>query len=362
MVEDTRLVAATQWAQDQLLRLADEMKEKVVLAPLSGDASFRRYFRVSLQQPVSIQPGKGQLAKVVKDLIVMDAPPAQEDSEPFVTVAKQLEQSGISVPSILAADLGIGFLLLEDFGDQLLLPLLNDDSVAPWYRVAMQDLLALQAVPGGDLPAYDREKLLAEMQLFPEWFLGTYLELTLSKQEQALIEKTFSLLLDAALEQPQVFVHRDYHSRNLMVLGEPADYKLGMIDFQDAVVGPVTYDLVSLLKDCYIQWPRDRVLGWLDEYLQLKGEEGAQRDQWVQWLDWMGMQRHLKVLGIFARLGLRDSKPQFFDDLPMVFSYVLAAAEEYPQFSELRQWLSAVALPAFLRKQPAAKAKLESWL
>lgn len=363
--EDSRLVEATHWVQNQLMKLAVEIEREVELVPLSGDASFRRYFRLSLPKPLTISADSNEQGSSVRpqsSLILMDAPPAKEDSEPFVAVGKLMKRFGICVPRILALDLELGFLLLEDFGDELLLPLLDDKSVDGWYRTAMEDLLALQTVAASELPAYDREKLLAEMQLFPEWFLGTYLQLSLSEQEQTLIEEVFSSLLDSALEQPQVFVHRDYHSRNLMVLGDSSEQKLGMIDFQDAVSGPVTYDLVSLLKDCYIQWPKERVLYWLDEYLNLKNIDSTERDKWIQWLDLMGMQRHIKVLGIFARLGIRDHKPQFFADLPMVFSYVFKAVDDYPQFADFKQWLSATVLPAFLEKQPEAKARLESWL
>ena len=354
---DSRFDQLQGWVHEQVKQLGIDPSNLKQVVPLSDDASFRRYFRAEFFQPVDVALGQSQ-----STLVVMDAPPDKEDSQPFIDIGRIMLAQGAPVPAVIASDLSLGFLLLEDFGDQLLLPLLTEETVDTWYNRAMGGLNQLLVIPQGkDIPAYSRSKLLDEMLLFPEWFLGRYLSIDVPEAEQKLIHSTFELLLDSALEQPQCFVHRDYHSRNLMVM----DDALGMIDFQDAVWGPQTYDLVSLLKDCYVQWPRDRVIGWVKSYLQMNGVEvndEAQFKQWVRWFDLMGAQRHIKVLGIFARLGLRDNKPNFFADLPMVLSYVLEVSSLYSELADFSAWLREKVVPVFLQKQPQGRELVGAFL
>jgi len=291
------------------------------IAPASSDASFRRYFRVRFE-------GESR--------IVMDAPPDKEDSKPFVRIARQLHAIGLHVPEILAEDLGQGFLLLSDLGSEQYLSVLNEHTVERLYGDALGALVTLQACgPQADaLSPYDRALLLREMELFREWYLGRHLGLQLSDAEHALLDRTFHLLAEAALSQPQVAVHRDYHSRNLMV----APHNPGILDFQDAVFGPVTYDLVSLLRDCYIAWPRAQVEAWALGYQDLAYDSGIVRERdeerFLRWFDWMGVQRHLKATGIFARLNHRDGKPGYLKDIPRTLGYVREVAARYPELAD----------------------------
>ena len=295
----------------------------------SADASFRRYFRLRHADGSS--------------WIAMDAPPDKEDLPTYLAVTRLLEGCGVHVPHVRAADTTAGFALLEDLGNTHMLTALGQGADPDrLYGEALDALAVLQL--GGDaasrqLPPYDRAVLLREMRLLPEWYCGRHLGLTLSAAEQALVERTFDWLADAALAQPQVFVHRDYHSRNLMVLPRRSP---GVIDFQDALRGPVGYDLASILKDCYVEWPRARVEGWLEGYRErlLSGGEagralaGESFAQFRRWFDVIGLQRHLKVLGIFARLFWRDGKPGYLGDLPLTLSYVRAAAASIPELAE----------------------------
>ncbi len=298
------------------------------IAPASSDASFRRYFRVWYDDQTHI---------------VMDAPPDQEDCRPFVAMAQAMRGLGLNTPEVLAEDLDQGFLLLTDFGSRQYLPELDARSVPGLYGDALEALARLQI--GGDpgsplLPPYDSALLHREMELFREWFLGKLLGLELTDGEQQVLNQTFALLADNALEQPRVWVHRDYHSRNLMIT-DPDNP--GVLDFQDAVVGAVTYDLVSLLRDCYIAWPRTQVEAWaLDHRAQLRalGMNGLEdADQFLRWFDLMGVQRHLKATGIFARLNLRDGKPGYLRDIPRTLGYVLEVAGRYAELSDLRKLL-----------------------
>lgn len=289
------------------------------IAPASADASFRRYFRVTID-------GVSRIA--------MDAPPQKEDSRPFVKVGTALHQAGLHVPQILQQDLEQGFLLLSDLGSQPYLDALNAQSVERLYGDALGALAAMQAcVATDELPPYDEALLQREMALFPEWFLTTHLGLTLSKAEQQLLADTFALLAKSALEQPRVFVHRDYHSRNLMV----CSHNPGILDFQDAVCGPVTYDLVSLLRDCYIAWPREQVEAWVQGYHDIALDHGIirepMREQFLRWFDLMGVQRHLKAIGIFARLNHRDGKPGYLNDIPRTLDYVEEVSARYPELA-----------------------------
>ncbi len=293
------------------------------LEPASGDASFRRYFRVHHND---------------RTLIAMDAPPDREDCRPFMQVAEILLALGLHVPQILARDLQQGFLLLSDLGTRLYLPELDEASVERLYSDALGALTTLQARgPRNDeLPPYDHALLRREMQLFPDWYLEKHLGMTLSAAQHAVLDDSFEQLARVALEQPRVCVHRDYHSRNLMITPHNNP---GILDFQDAVIGPVTYDLVSLLRDAYIAWPRARVEGWVLGYHELALHSGILQHEneagFLRWFDLMGVQRHLKVVGIFARLNHRDGKPGYLNDIPRVLDYVLNVAQRYNELTGL---------------------------
>lgn len=310
------------------------------VAPASADASFRRYFRVWHEGGTSV---------------AMDAPPGKEDLRPYLQVAGILAATGVNVPRVLASDLGQGFLLLTDLGDRQYLGALRAGQDADTlYRDALGALLRIQTRAGealASLPVYDAARLRQEMQLFPDWFLGRHLGITPAAADLDLLDEQFSLLERAALAQPRVLVHRDYHSRNLMVCEDNP----GILDFQDAVAGASTYDLVSLLKDCYIAWPRERVLGWLRGYreaaeragLHFPGDEG----DFVRAFDLTGLQRHLKVLGIFARLWYRDGKRSYLADLPLVLDYALEVTAAEPRLAGLDRLLRERVVPAFAAAQ-----------
>lgn len=307
------------------------------LLPLSGDASFRRYFRV-IQQAVPY--------------VLMDAPPTLEDGARFVAVQQALAAQGVRVPAVVAQDLANGLILLEDLGDLLLLAELNSDSVQRRYQQALallSPIRQLKTTCQGPLPAFDRAFLLREMQLFIDWFCLVHLKLELNAAEQQLLADTFSLLADSALAQPQGGMHRDFHARNLMVL---PDDSLAVIDFQDMVFGPVSYDAVSLLKDCYLRWPDAVVNELRDSFfiqLQQSGELGPEwtQQRFAQSFDWMGLQRHIKVCGIFSRLYHRDSKAGYLPDLPRVVAYVAETAALYGEFADFSALLHAKILPRF---------------
>jgi hypothetical protein len=252
----------------------------------------------------------------------MDAPPDKEDCRPFVDVAARLETAGLHVPHIHAADLAQGFLLLEDLGSVSYLQALDETTADRLYGDAIDALVRLQQAGVEGLPPYDEALLRRELQLFPEWLLERHLGLALSEDERRVLDRTFDLLVENALEQPVVCVHRDYHSRNLMVVSERNP---GIIDFQDAVAGPITYDLVSLLRDCYIRWPADRVARWLRDFQERVG--GLDLEQLRRWFDRMGVQRQLKAAGIFARLNHRDGKPGYLADIPRTLGYIVEVAE-----------------------------------
>ena len=330
---DTRQQLLTDWVR-QFPGLEQSKPE-----PVSGDASFRRYFRV--------------WRRVGQDehtpFIVMDAPPEHEDCVPFVAIARHWHRHGLAVPDLVQADLKQGFALLEDFGDQLMLGQLNNDSADRLYRNAMDELIliARQTSPANyPLPPYDVTLLEREMALFPDWLLEQQLGITLENSDKALLDTTFSMLRESALAQPEVTVHRDYHSRNLLV--RPGQARPGVIDFQDAVTGPVTYDVVSLLKDCYIQWPEDRICDWLEAFRQNSLEAGLHRadpETFRQWFELMGMQRHLKAAGIFARLSIRDGKHAYLKDIPRTVQYLIVASSRQPALRHFHEWLSDRVMP-----------------
>lgn len=296
------------------------------LAPASSDASFRRYFRIQFD-------GESR--------IVMDAPPDKEDSRPFVRIARELRAIGLNVPEILAEDMGQGFLLLSDLGSTQYLDVLERQNADRLYGDAMEALAILQArgPENGSLPAYERDLLWREMELFREWYLGRHLGLELHQTEHKVLDEAFDLLVENALEQPGVSVHRDYHSRNLML----SEHNPGILDFQDAVHGPITYDLVSLLRDCYIEWPREQVEEWVNGYHDTAVDQGIlrqrQQERFLRWFDLMGVQRHLKATGIFARLNHRDGKPGYLKDIPRTLGYVMEVCGRYPELTSFKALL-----------------------
>ncbi len=303
------------------------------MQPASGDASFRRYFRVRANG---------------MSFIVMDAPPDNEDCRPFVSVARTFAALGLHVPAVIAEDLERGFLLLEDLGSEHYLDVLSESNAQRLYGDALGALMIIQASgPREGLPDYDRALLMRELGLFREWLLEGQLGLRLSTADQQMLDSTYDCLVGSALEQPRVCVHRDFHSRNLLVTPRRSP---GILDFQDAVVGPVTYDLASLLRDCYIAWPRDRVEDWARGYFELAVQSGVLREEhegrFPRWFDLMGVQRHLKASGIFARLNQRDGKTGYLPDIPRTLNYVVQVARDYPELAGLGRMIENAVLPA----------------
>jgi N-acetylmuramate 1-kinase len=324
---DARLALIHEWLSRTLHRTV------LRLEPASSDASFRRYFRVFCEDA---------------SYVVMDAPPGKEDVRPYLKVSAMLESLGAHVPHVHASDTARGLLLLEDLGTTLYLERLDaaDDSER-LYSDALDALAAIQLrgrAHQDALAPYGRSELAREMALMPEWFLGRHLSLVLSEAERGLLAQVFELLIAEALSQPVVFVHRDYHARNLMVVPERNP---GIIDFQDALRGPVGYDLVSLLKDCYIAWPRERVVGWVSAHRArlladggaAVGVAGESEQQFLRWFDLIGVQRHIKVLGIFCRLWYRDGKAGYLPDLPRTLDYVRDACARYAELELFADFL-----------------------
>jgi len=322
---DARLALIHAWLSHELRRTVRRLE------PASSDASFRRYFRVFCDDGT---------------YVVMDAPPGKEDVRPYLQVSALLESLGAHVPHVHEADAVRGLLLLEDLGTTLYLERLEaGDDPQPLYGDALEVLATIQIRGGGAsaaLAPYGRSELAREMGLMPEWFLGRHLALSLAAAEQQLLAQTFEFLIGEGLAQPQVFVHRDYHARNLMAV---AAHNPGIIDFQDALRGPVGYDLVSLLKDCYIAWPRERVVGWLSDYrarLLAAGAAalaGASELEFLRWFDLIGVQRHIKVLGIFCRLWYRDGKAGYLPDLPRTLDYVRDTCARYRELAPLAAFI-----------------------
>lgn len=301
----------------------------------SSDASFRRYFRVHHSQG---------------SYIVMDAPPDKENTELFIKVAALLKNSQMKVPRIYHKNLSQGFLLLEDFGSKCLLDELTADNVDVLYQQALNELFRLQSntyAAISNLPDYGKGLLIQELSLFYDWFTQKLIGENMPKNLQSSINK---LLINSALEQPQVCVHRDYHSRNLMVLESK---EIGVIDFQDAVIGAITYDVVSLLRDCYIAWPQTRLETWLKAYYQRLLENKMLEVSFMRfkrWFDLMGLQRHMKAIGIFSRLHLRDNKSSYLGDIPQTMAYVEQICQCYSELGEFYNWLNAKILPVYQQK------------
>jgi aminoglycoside/choline kinase family phosphotransferase len=317
-------------------------KDEIGLIPVAGDASGRAYFRT-----VGVKPSR----------ILVNSPPATEKNDAFLAVRSILAEAGVRVPAVIAADLGRGYMLLEDLGDKLLLSALNNDSVNALYQSAFDVLLQIasldeKTLESGEkaLNSYDDSLLSEELGRFSEWFVCGLLAYSPSRKEASLINNLSRMLIANALEQPRVLVHRDFHSRNLMLTDSG---ELAVIDYQDAVLGPVTYDLVSLLRDCYVSWPVESVEAWALQYRDLLFQESgvnpADDEQFIRWFDLMGLQRHLKVLGTFARLYLRDGKLTYLDDLPLVLEYVAQMLDKYAAelliCAEFRQWFNDVLSP-----------------
>jgi len=295
--------------------------DKVDLAPVSGDASFRRYFRFKTGD---------------RSIILMDAPPGKEDSAPFIDIDRRLREAGLNAPEILHFDLELGFGLLEDFGDTLYRDILNEKCVSELFPPLFTVLGKLaREVDTSDLPRYDALAFQQEMALFPDWYLRVHRRRSVSSAERLLWNEVCASLIRSAYEQPQVFVHKDFHSSNLL---QTDSGKPGIIDFQDAVAGPLSYDFVSLIWDRYITWPRDRLESWMkDFHHHLKPD--CDLETWVRWCDLMGLQRNLKIVGIFARLHYRDAKDGYLELIPRFYSYLLDVLQRYPEFHQFHQFL-----------------------
>lgn len=311
---DPRLTLLINW----VATLTDFSLQTPTLRAASADASFRRYFR--------LDDADG------KTYILMDAPPPQEDVRPFIQIAQLFDTAGVTVPQILASHIEHGFLLLSDLGSVMYSHRLTEENAAQkLYMDAIDSLIKIQLHSQPDvLPEYDRAMQMRELMLFPEWYINKHLDATLTSEQQASLYKVFDQLLANTMAQPQVYVHRDYHSRNLMVMdkGNP-----GILDFQGALFGPITYDIVSLLRDAYIEWDEEQVLDWTIRYWERARHVGlpvnTDFDQFYRDVEFMGLQRHLKILGIFCRLSYRDGKDNYLADLPLVLSYVRKTAQRY---------------------------------
>lgn len=321
---DARADTARRWALARLdLRSAG-------FAPASADASFRRYFRISDD---------------TRSWIVMDAPPEHEDCRPFTRVAALMRDAGLRVPEVLAEDLANGYLLLSDLGNKTCLDLVTEANADAVYGAAIASCVLWQkASRAGMLPDYDGAVLERELALFPEWYLQRHLKVVLTPTQRRQWQAVAAALVAAALQQPRVYVHRDYMLRNLM----PGDPLPGVLDFQDAVYGPLAYDPICLFKDAFLSWPEERVQGWLRLYHQRASVAGVAVPPWPRFrrdCDWMGLQRHLKVLGIFARLTHRDGKPKYVADTPRFVRYVMAVATRYPDLQPLAELFEQRVLP-----------------
>jgi aminoglycoside/choline kinase family phosphotransferase len=301
---------------------------------VSGDAGFRRYFRFVHHE---------------QSIIAVDAPPKSEDTSQYIAVAQSYREKGIKVPEIYAYDLAQGFYLQQDFGNRLFSDILTVDSCDLLYPKALANIPIIQgclSTEKGPLPVHNDAFIDRELSLFTDWLLGQYLQLRLTDAEENMLSKVFDDVKHSCLIQPRVGMHRDYHSRNLMLLEND---EIGVIDFQDAVVGPITYDAVSLLRDSYQDWPKVKVLQWLQNW---HAEYYAEYpwDEFKMWFDSVGMQRHIKIAGIFARLSIRDNKPSFLADIPHTLDYLIDEASQYPKYSEFARFVRERVLPKVLQK------------
>jgi N-acetylmuramate 1-kinase len=317
---DSRRDALERWLSTQLRGV------RFSLTPASEDASFRRYFRASLDDGASF--------------VAMDAPPEKEDCRPFVHVARLLREAGVHAPQVHAQDLGQGFLLLTDLGTRTYLQELTPGNAPQLFADAADALIRWQlATRAGELPPYDEALLRREMQLFPDWYVARHLGTGLNDEQKNQLEQVFALLVESALAQPKVYVHRDYMPRNLMLCNPNP----GVLDFQDAVIGPISYDLASLLRDAFVSWDEEPVLDWTARYWQKAKSAGLPVDadfgEFWRAFEWMGLQRHLKVLGIFARINYRDGKPRYLSDTPRFLRYARAVGKRYSALAPLNRLL-----------------------
>jgi aminoglycoside/choline kinase family phosphotransferase len=311
---DERQLYAAEWAAGQL------GLERVLLTPVSGDASFRRYFRFNAGD---------------RSIVLMDAPPDKEDSAPFVDIAGRLRTAGLNAPEILEFDLEHGFGLLEDFGDTLYKDLVDEQSADQWFPGLLDVLSTLaRQVDAEGLPEYDGGRLQAEMDLFADWYLGRHKHLALSGTDVETWRNLCSILLESAQAQRQVFVHKDFHSCNLLATPDGP----GVIDFQDGLKGPVSYDLASLLWDRYVPWPRSRMEAWMTEAYE-RIAPGCSPEEWIRYCDLIGLQRNLKIVGIFARLHYRDHKSGYLEMIPRFYQYLLDVLPTYPEFADFQSLL-----------------------
>ncbi len=312
--DDRRILQLADW----VVSILGEALEFIEFA--SADASFRRYFRIGHQGLT---------------YVVMDSPVNEAEFEAFIRIARKFKQLGLNVPEVYAADYQHGYALLTDFGNTTYLSRLAPDTADVLYEDAIGSLLRLQNSTFSDpnfLPLYSAELLLSEMELFRQWYLKRHLQIEINAEINEILDQTFAMLRVKAEEQPRVWVHLDYHSRNLMVVDHDSP---GVLDFQNAVYGPITYDLVSLLRDCYIVWDQEKIDRWIQNYLTKAAltqlELNFDAGQFLEWFDWMGMQRHVKVAGIFSRLNYRDDKPNYLQDIPRVMSYIETVSTRYPE-------------------------------
>jgi len=316
---DARLELLSRWAREAL------GESQLTIRPASADASFRRYFRIS---------------RGVETFIAMDAPPDKEDVRPFLHVATLLHAAGVHAPQVLAEDVPRGFLLLSDLGTQTYLDVLGESNANELFSAAIDTLIKWQLISAeGELPPYDAALLQRELNLFPDWYVTKHLQVTLSDAQRASLQGMFDLIIQTNLSQSKVFVHRDYMPRNLMI----STPNPGVLDFQDAVYGPISYDVASLFRDAFISWPEDRVIDWAARYWE-RAKYAAlpvpeDFGQFYRDLEWMGLQRHLKVLGIFARINYRDGKPKYLADTPRFITYVRQVGERYDALRPLMRLL-----------------------
>lgn len=309
------------WLEEKLNGIAFSIK------PLAGDASFRQYFRLFFQKETRI---------------VMDAPPDKEAIEPFLQINTLLNHLNIKTPQVHAFDLNEGFAILDDLGDELLLSTITSENADQFYQEGFEIInkLHLCSIDDLDLPSFDHDFMQKELLIFKDWFLNQYLKINLSHSELEIINESLIWLTTKIAAQPLTLIHRDFHSRNLMVCKSVNSVHLSVIDFQDAMIGPFTYDLVSLLKDCYIQWPPGRILDWVSYfYTNSPWTQVCSLPQFIEGFHLCGLQRHLKVLGVFARLYLRDKKPQYLHDLPRTFRYVLDCLETHKELQDFYQFM-----------------------
>jgi len=362
-VKDSRLCILHRW-----LCLYFEVSN-ITLEPLTGDAGFRKYYRFSIND---------------QSYIAVDAIPSMSNNLAFVKIQQVLKAQHVTVPNIILSDLTHGFMCLSDLGDELFSDALTLNNMSDFYKKAINVLPLIAAAPlpkNYQLPQYDAAFLNVECHIFTQWLLGVHLKITLTGHEEHQLQTCFDLLINSASEQPQVVVHRDYHSRNLMLVNHQSLHPstknsqsdrlnmaalnkvdLGVIDFQDAVIGPITYDIVSLLKDCYVKWPDENVQNLFQYFCQLMAVKAKYPkitpEQWLRWFDFMGLQRHIKASGIFARLNHRDNKSGYLKDIPLTLSYIVDISAQYSELAFLHDLVVQKIIPKLNSKNKLDKGKI----